>query len=221
MNQPYAAPGANLDHNQEEEFYDPKVFALNGRIGRARYFCYSAGVTWLFFFVLGIAAAVILPAMMSKGGKPDGFFIALVMLIYLPFLVIPMIYARRRLHDLGHNGWLVLLLLVPLVNMALGLYILFAPGNSGPNQYGLPPKPGNAVWLVVAVIVPFFLIGILAAIALPAYQDYTNRAKAKQMEMQKRSDALREEAAAAAGGQEASASEAPALPAGGGEDKRQ
>ena len=35
MNHPYAAPSANLDQQETEEFYDPKVFALNGRIGRA------------------------------------------------------------------------------------------------------------------------------------------------------------------------------------------
>jgi len=44
-----------------------------------------------------------------------------------------------------------------------------------------PQKSGNApMWIIVAVVVGFFgiaILGIMIAIALPAYQDYTVRAK--------------------------------------------
>jgi uncharacterized membrane protein YhaH (DUF805 family) len=59
------------------------------------------------------------------------FMIAVCMLIYLGFAV-----TVRRCHDLGRSGWLTLLGFVPLVNLAFGLYLLFAKGQSGSNAYG-------------------------------------------------------------------------------------
>ncbi len=47
-------------------------------------------------------------------------------------------------------------------------------------KYGhLPPASG---WLIVLIIAPFFLVffGILAAVAIPAYQDYTIRAQVNE-----------------------------------------
>src|SRR5450830_1069570 len=42
----------------------------------------------------------------------------------------------RRLHDLGRSGWWRLVSLVPFANAALGLYLLFAPGQAFPNRFG-------------------------------------------------------------------------------------
>lgn len=36
--------------------------------------------------------------------------------------------AIRRLKDLGQSGWLILLTFVPLVNLFMSLWLLFAPG---------------------------------------------------------------------------------------------
>ena len=38
------------------------------------------------------------------------------------------------------SGWLILLMFVPIVNALFGLYMLFADGTVGPNQYGEDPK---------------------------------------------------------------------------------
>ena len=46
----------------------------------------------------------------------------------------------KRLHDLDKSGWLILLMFVPIVNALFGLYMLFADGTVGPNQYGEDPK---------------------------------------------------------------------------------
>ncbi len=45
----------------------------------------------------------------------------------------------RRCHDINKPGWFVLLLFVPLVNIGIGLYLLFAKGTDGPNPYGPDP----------------------------------------------------------------------------------
>ncbi len=46
----------------------------------------------------------------------------------------------RRLHDIGKNGWWVLLVLVPIIGALALLAMMTLDGNHGPNQYGPDPK---------------------------------------------------------------------------------
>ncbi len=46
----------------------------------------------------------------------------------------------RRLHDLGHNGFYMLILFIPLVGSIFSLYMLFGKGENRPNSFG--PVPG-------------------------------------------------------------------------------
>ena len=45
----------------------------------------------------------------------------------------------RRWHDLGKSGWFTLLLLIPLLNFLVMLYLWFVRGTAGPNTYGEDP----------------------------------------------------------------------------------
>ena len=45
----------------------------------------------------------------------------------------------RRFHDLGKSGWYVLTLIIPLIDIGVILYLLFAPGTAGANEYGDDP----------------------------------------------------------------------------------
>jgi type IV pilus assembly protein PilA len=94
-------------------------------------------------------------------------------------LVIGFMLTIQRCHDFDMSGWLSLLVLVPLVN----LMFWFIPGTDGPNRYGLPTPPNSAGVIVAACAVPLlvFFGGILAAIAIPAYQDYTHRARVSEV----------------------------------------
>ena len=49
----------------------------------------------------------------------------------------------RRLHDLDRPTWWVIGGFIPLVNFALGLYLLCAEGTRGPNQFGPDPLEGQ------------------------------------------------------------------------------
>ena len=62
------------------------------------------------------------------------------------------------------------------------LYLLFAPGNADANEYGPPPGP-NSIGVKLLAWIPalFFIIGIVAAIAIPAYSGYSAKARAEQM----------------------------------------
>ena len=42
----------------------------------------------------------------------------------------------KRLHDFDQSGWVFLLALVPIANVALLLALLFRPGTNGENRYG-------------------------------------------------------------------------------------
>ena len=144
-----------------------KVFSVTGRIGRARYIAYGIG-----FFILINLIGGMLGAML---GSADA--VALVAM-WAALLAVSFMLTIQRCHDFNTSGWLSILVLVPLVN----LIFWFIPGTDGPNRYGGPTPPNNA-WVILGVcVVPLFaVIGILAAIAIPAYADYSVRARVSEV----------------------------------------
>jgi len=60
--------------------------------------------------------------------------------VSLPFLYPYVMIAIKRIHDLNESGRNVLLLFVPVVGSLVSVYLLFAGGTKGVNQYGPPPK---------------------------------------------------------------------------------
>lgn len=46
----------------------------------------------------------------------------------------------RRLHDIGWSGWTQLVMVIPIVNIFLLLFLVFKPGDKERNRYGYPPK---------------------------------------------------------------------------------
>lgn len=51
--------------------------------------------------------------------------------------------ATHRLHDLDRPTWWIVGMIIPVVNMVLGLFLLFAKGTAGPNRYGPDPLEGE------------------------------------------------------------------------------
>jgi len=45
----------------------------------------------------------------------------------------------RRWHDLGKSGWLSLLMLIPLLNLLVLIFLWVKKGTDGPNAYGDDP----------------------------------------------------------------------------------
>lgn len=158
---PYQAPAAAVA-DPGADTQPVKLFSVSGRIGRARYIAYGFGLYFIFGVVAGIAGA----ALGNAGVVVLG--IAWIALIVLGFML-----TIQRCHDFNTSGWLSLLMLVPLAN----LIFLFIPGTDGPNRFGPPTPPNGIGVLILAWLIPvLFLSGIIAAIALPAYQDYAKRA---------------------------------------------
>lgn len=111
-------------------------------------------------FVIGLIGGLM--------GMSESSIESLVLLVVLPlFLVLPGMYAKALLYRKYQK----------LIARAEGLFpthrarVAFLASRGG---------TGGGVWIVAIVLGVFFVLGILAAIALPAYQDYVNRAKAQQ-----------------------------------------
>lgn len=165
---PYATPRAQVAEPMQA-YGELRAFSLRGRIGRLRYLAWSmtlsaAALALLVFAGIGFAISQVLG-------------VILLGLIGIGFLVVSVQIGAQRLHDIGWSSWFLLLNLVPVVGSFFPLVMLLMPGKASANRYG-PPQPPNsrsvkvlaALWLLVPVI------GILAAIALPAYQQYLHRA---------------------------------------------
>lgn len=180
MDNLYSAPLADLSNVPSvDATYQPQFFSIHGRLGRLRYLAFTWLSVILLSFVSGLVSAIALPLVARIGfAQPIYIGIAAAILIYLPIIGASFIYTKRRLNDLDFSGWLGLLMLIPFLNILCGLYLLFAPGSSGNNRYGAKPEKNSGLLIVAGILVPVIVVGILAAIAIPAYQKYTERAKA-------------------------------------------
>lgn len=150
-----------------------KLFTAKGRIGRLRYLAFTM-IAYLLFVVGVIVLNLLFEAMVSSNPISLGTT-GVALLGYVIFVALLTI---QRSHDMGWSGWTAILAFIPFV----GLIWLFGSGTAGNNRYGAPTPPNT--WLVVigGLVFPIIAaVGILAAIALPAYQDYVNRAKAAQV----------------------------------------
>lgn len=171
---PYLPPNAAVaDVGDGETGVQPvKFFSSQGRIGRLRYLAY---LTFGYFALIAASMAV-----GALAGFLGGSNMAAVLggLMAVPFMVYWALVSIQRSHDMGWNGWTWLLVLIPFV----GLIWIFKAGTPGRNDYGLPPPPNTTAVRIGAFLFPtIMIIGILAAIALPAYQSYVMRAKAAQV----------------------------------------
>ncbi len=141
--------------------------SANGRFNRLSYL----GWLCLFGFVFSAAATAVMfisgagVALMTASTDPSqltgasfgilfslGMFVLAVFAIYISF-----VFAIRRLHDTDTTGWLSLLLLVPVINVFLILFLLFAPGTQGPNRFGnvRPSKEWEKIlaWIYIVLTV--------------------------------------------------------------------
>jgi uncharacterized membrane protein YhaH (DUF805 family) len=164
---PYQAPSAAVA-DAGDQTQPVKLLSVSGRIGRARYLAYGFGLYFVFIFAAGVLAGAL--------GQTG---IALMIVAYAALAVLGFMLTIQRCHDFNVTGWLSLLMVVPLAN----LIFLFIPGTDGPNRFGGPTPPNSVGVLIAASLIPVaFIGGILAAIAIPAYQDYQKRAGQGQVQ---------------------------------------
>ena len=94
------------------------------------------------------------------------------LLMIIPYLTVTI----RRLHDTGRSGWWLLIQLIPGLGGLVMFIFMLLDSQHGTNQYGSDPKigqPSGSILLFIVLVI--FFIGILASIAIPAYQAYVLR----------------------------------------------
>ena len=171
---PYASPRAKVA-DADQEYGEIRIFSASGRIGRVRYIGYSTGMAIL---IAGAAAAIVGGLQATGQGTVAG---VIAIAAYVGILIVQFLLTIQRAHDFNTTGWLSLVLFLPLVPFIFW----FIPGTKGENTYGPEPPPNTGGAIALACILPvIFFVGILAAIALPAYQDYAERAKQEQSQPQ-------------------------------------
>ena len=164
------------------------VLNAAGRFSRFSYLGWN-GLLLLVMMLLGIIVAIALPSSAPDTNQDMPVFAMIILgILYIALIYFSFIFAVRRLHDRNHSGWLSLLMLVPFVNIAMALYLTFAKGDAYANQFGLPRVTRTWEKVLGWIYVLIFPIGILAAIAIPAYQDYVQRAHEGQIEIQQKAE---------------------------------
>ena len=165
----YAPPlSAVADMPPDEGYAQLKPFSDEERIGRLRYLAWVVGGGIVINIVSGVLVAML--AAISEGlGSVVGIGTGLVALWFA------VVTGIKRAHDFDANGWWSIVTLVPLVGIVVWSVI---PGTRGSNRYGPPPPPNTWGVRVLAVLMPVAFIGILAAVAIPQYKTYVDKARA-------------------------------------------
>ncbi|MDP3814785.1 DUF805 domain-containing protein [Pseudomonas sp.] len=163
---PYATPKATVAEVLPE-FGELKPLSSEGRIGRLRYLAWSLVLMFACMPLLGVAAGFFAVSEILGG--------VLMAVVGVAIAVVGILFGVQRLHDIGWSGWLLLLNLVPVVGGVFSLLMFIIPGSTEANRFGPPPPPNStAVKVLAALWLGIIVLGIVAAIALPAYMGYAD-----------------------------------------------
>lgn len=179
----YQTPSSNVEQSGQAEYGEVKLFSISGRIGRVRYIAYNFGLIFALMLFIMIATFTASFGMSGEAGMSIAGIIMMVVMVagYGFVLVVSFMLTIQRAHDFNASGWLSLITLVPLAS----LIFLFIPGTDGENNYGLKTPPNGAATAVVIILVLLVPIaGIVAAIAIPAYQGYIQKVEEMKINQQ-------------------------------------
>ena len=165
----YSAPAARVADPASGGYSTINIWSPKGRLGRVRYIAYSVGFGTLF----NIAGA----ALAALSGEP--FASVFIGVAFIAVICIHTLLSVQRAHDFNTTGWLAMLAIIPVLN----LIFWFIPGTQSENRFGKQTPPNSIGVVIAGWIVPIvMIIGILAAIAIPAYLDFVERAQSSQSE---------------------------------------
>ena len=168
---PYRAPVAPVADQASSEVSTINIWSPKGRLGRVRYIGYSIGIGMLINFLAGLVTGL------AGASMGTGASLVVMAAAMIAGVVIHAILSVQRAHDFNTTGWVATLAFVPLLNFLFW----FIPGTDGQNRFGHKTPPNSKTAVALACIIPAVMFaGILAAIAIPAYQDYVERAEVVQ-----------------------------------------
>lgn len=103
--------------------WKPMYFSFEGRLSRSDYVC-----RWLLLLLCAVVVSLICGIISILA--PIGA------LAFIALCVAQISISVRRLHDRGHSGLWLFLCVIPAANLLMFLYLLFAAGQPGANEYG-------------------------------------------------------------------------------------
>ena len=125
--QPSSQPNSSENNLSSDSSFWKSLFSFDGRIRRTRYWLTMICTNLLFF-----------PANISGDNMPEGVA-TFTLLIFIPAVWILAANVVKRCRDLGKSGFFALLMLIPLVNIIVGIYLAFFQGDLNDNEYGPSP----------------------------------------------------------------------------------
>ncbi|QLE01582.1 DUF805 domain-containing protein [Galbibacter sp. BG1] len=106
-------------------------FSFEGRIRRTEY-----GLS-VILYIIGYILVFFLTSLFAASLSLDATGVSLLFWVFLiPVIYFNLAQGAKRCHDLGNSGWYQI---IPFY----GLWMLFAEGQSGVNEYGQNPKEIN------------------------------------------------------------------------------
>jgi len=128
---------------------------------------------------------------MGETGSMIGVGVGLIGVIFT--LVISVAFGIRRLNDMNKSGWWIIINFIPYINLLMAIYLIFFPGTDGSNNYGPAPAPNTTGVKILGLLFPVLaIVGILAAILIPAYQGYQMKAEQEQSLMEEQMEQMSE-----------------------------
>ncbi|WP_171265983.1 DUF805 domain-containing protein [Acinetobacter sp. LoGeW2-3] len=167
--------------------------SLEGRFGRLSFIGWYAFLHMIFFFAsiaLSLVSGIFSLTTLSLDNQH--FVDALTGLAGLGYLALVIFYlyfyiviVARRLHDLNKSGWLMLLMLVPVVNIFFIFYLLLAAGTPGPNRFG--PVRSAAIWekILAWLMILLTVLSLFAASSVVSFMMGSGELESPQEAIQK------------------------------------
>lgn len=167
---PYQPPESDISSSfDDDQVQAVKLFSAQGRVGRVRYIAYGMAYTLVYYLIIGAAFGL------SMIGLPPAVTMIITAIVVVAMLVLMILLTIQRCHDMDKSGWWTFFILVPLLGI---LFFLCWPGTKGTNRFGpRTPKNGTGVILLACLYPVLMIAGILAAIAIPAYGSYVQKAQ--------------------------------------------
>ena len=145
------------------QYVEDSALSAAGRFGRLSFLAWNCLLSLGLAVLIAIIAVVAPNLLLELGSGSMGIGMILLVIIYIVAFYFSFIFTIRRLHDRNHTGWLSLLSLVPLVNIIMGLYLVFAPGDDRQNSYGAVRETASWEKVLAWIFIVLMILGIIGS----------------------------------------------------------
>lgn len=172
-NNPYNAPQSNVSLGaKEDDCCEIKLFSTEARLGRLRYFNRLCVTLYNLTILVSIFAFIIRTRAYERKTPVFSWMhphvvIGILTILFLLLLATLIFAVIQRLHDANRSGWFAWLLLIPLVNILLGLTLIFSPSTTTFNNFGSPsPKDTLLTTITSGLFITLIVFNLLVAVGI-------------------------------------------------------